>query len=531
MMRSAAILISTFCLTLFLYSCGSQSRSSDTIQKDELILAIGGLPMDGFDPTHGWGLLGTPLFQSKLFRFDEKLHLQSELAIGYQISDDGLKWTVKLRDDVKFSDGKPFSAEDVIFTFETAKKSKSFIDLTFLEKTDAIDSKTVQFTLKKPHSAFIYLMEGLGIVPKHAYTVSYSENPIGTGPYKLVKWDKEQQIIVEPNPFYFGKKPYFKKITFLSLSEDAAFSAAKAGKVDMIAVSPSLANQDVKGMRLQEVKSVDYRGISMPVLPDEGKLHNDHHIGNNVTSQIAIRKALNIGIDRQKIVDEVLNGYGSPAYSMADHLPWSNPDALFKDANLELAKSILEEAGWKETRDGIREKDGTKAEFTVFYPRTNQSDLEQGLALAFAKMAMPMGIRVQVKSVSFDALGRTFDQPVLYGGGSLNPLDFYKAYSSNTIADNTNHNNFYSSNTVDDYFRKALAALTIEDANSYWGKAQWDGKTGFSFKGDAVWVPLVTFKHLYLINENLEIGSGRKLEPHPHSWPVADNIESWYWKD
>lgn len=523
-------IVALFLFVMLWSSCKEKNKNETDTKKDELVLAIGGLPDNGFDPTNGWGQLGNPLFQSKLFRYDKDLKLKNELATDYEVSDEGKKWTVDLRDDVKFSDGETLTAEDVVFTFETAKESKSIVDLTYLEKVSAADDNQVVFELKQPNSTFIYLLESLGIVPKHAYNNDYGENPIGSGPYELVKWDKGQQVIVRANPHYFGKEPFFKKITFLSLSEDAAFAAAKAGQVDMISVSPSISDKNVDGMSMVNLKTVDNRGVLMPVVPDEGETKDGRPIGNDVTSDKAIRKALNIGIDRQKIIDGVLNGYGNPAYTMVDDLPWGNPDAKFEDADLEEAKKILDDAGWKENDDGLREKDGTKAKFKVFYPASSHGETSQGLALSFVDMAKSMGIEVESKGVGFDELDKIYDNALIYGGGSRNPLDLYEAFSSETVATNTNHNNYYTNSTVDEYFEKALAAKSEEEANENWQKAQWDGETGFTYKGDAAWVWLVNFEHLYLIKDDLEIGA-QKLQPHPHSWPVTDFIEDWHWKD
>ena len=106
-------------------------------------------------------------------------------------------WTVTLRDDVKFSDGEPLTAKDVKFTFETAANSGSVIDLNVLEKVEAIDPTNVKFTLKEAQSTFVNNLVATGIVPEHAYSEDYAENPVGSGPFQLVQWDKGQQMIVQ----------------------------------------------------------------------------------------------------------------------------------------------------------------------------------------------------------------------------------------------------------------------------------------------------------------------------------------------
>ncbi len=349
-------------------SKSNQSNEKD-VKKDELVLSVGGEPDTGFDPTTGWGRYGSPLFQSTLLKRDNDLNIVNDIATSYEVSEDGKVWTVLLRDDVKFSDGKALTADDVKFTFETAQKNGSVVDLNVLEKVEAVDDYKVTFTLKEAQSTFINSLVVTGIVPKHAYGKDYAENPIGSGPYQLVQWDKGQQLIVKANPEYYDKQPYFQKITFLFLSEDATFAAAQAGEVDVAAIPASFSKQQVTGMRLEAVKSVDNRGIVFPYVKSGDVTEDGLPIGNDVTADPAIRHAINIAVDRQALIDGVLEGYGSKAYTSVDGLPWWNPDTVFEDADVDGAKKLLQDAGWKDADgDGILEKGTLKAEFSLYYP-------------------------------------------------------------------------------------------------------------------------------------------------------------------
>src|SRR5690606_19376688 len=102
------------------------------------------------------------------------------------------------------------TAQDVVFTFQTAKTSGSIIDLSNLSEVEKVNEQTVVFNLKQPESTFIYHLSTIGIVPEHAYQEHYNENPIGSGPYELVQWHRGQQLIVEANPYYYGEPPFFK---------------------------------------------------------------------------------------------------------------------------------------------------------------------------------------------------------------------------------------------------------------------------------------------------------------------------------
>jgi len=107
------------------------------------VLTIGGESEEGYDPTLGWGRYGSPLFQSTLLRRDEDLNIVNDLATDYTVSDDGLTWTVTIRDDAVFSDGEPLTAADVAYTFNKAAESGGLTDVTMLEEAVATDDTTV----------------------------------------------------------------------------------------------------------------------------------------------------------------------------------------------------------------------------------------------------------------------------------------------------------------------------------------------------------------------------------------------------
>src|SRR5690625_7922293 len=263
-------LLIAFILIVMVSACSSNSgnedeqTNEDVTKKDELVLAVGGETDEGFDPTTGWGMYGSPLFQSTLLTYDENFEVENDLATDYQVSDNGLEYVVNIREDVTFSDHTPLTAKDVVFTFETAKNSGSVIDLSNLEKVEAVDEFKVRFILKRPQSTFMTLLVTTGIVPEHAYDDTYNDNPIGSGPYQLVQWDKGQQMIVKANSNYYGDTYEFNKMTLLLLEEDAAFAAAKAGEVDVVSITPSFAEQEVSGMKRVALDTVDNRGIVFP---------------------------------------------------------------------------------------------------------------------------------------------------------------------------------------------------------------------------------------------------------------------------
>ena len=328
-----------------------------------------------------------PLIQSTLLRTTADMEFENDLATDYQVSEDGLTWTFTIREDVKFSDGEPLTAADVAFTFDTALASaNSEADLSMLERVEALDDKTVVFHLTKPYNAFLYTLAVFGIVPEHCYEAgAYGENPIGSGRYLLKQWDRGQQVILEANPDYYGKAPNIKTVIILFMEEDAALAAAKAGEVDIAYTSATYSEEQVDGYELLACKSVDSRGISLPTKPSGNSVTVEGDMvyegGNDVTCDLAIRQAMSYGLDRQAMIDNVLNGYGQVAYSVSDNMPWSSED-MKTPYDEQKAKQLLADGGWKDSDgDGILEKNGTAASFTVYYPSTDS--VRQALTQSF----------------------------------------------------------------------------------------------------------------------------------------------------
>lgn len=495
--------------------------------KDELVISVGtGIADGGYDPCTGYGIYGYGLFFSSLLKFDADIQLRPDIALKYEVSPDGLTYTFYLRDDVKFSDGTLLTAEDVAFTYLTAKNSGSSVDLTVLEDAKVLNDTTVEFTLNKKWSPFTSTAALLGIVPKHAYGEDFSDNPVGSGPWRLAQLDKQQQLIVVPNEYYYSTKPSFKKVTLLELDEEAALAAAKSGQLDVVMVNPEYAKEKIEGMELISLMTVDNRGFNLPTIPEyvnsEGKL-----IGNNVTADFAVRKALNIGIDRKKIIQNALNGIGIPAYGRVDALPWYNSETPFEDNRKEEAKKILEDAGWKDTDgDGIREKDGIRAEFTVT-GRTD--DLQRyNLAVALSEDAKELGINIIAKAAAWsDCKKDTLNIPTCWGSGNYSPIDLYNAYYSKMSGIGTNNTSLYSNPKVDMYIEQALAATTMDEAVKYWKLAQWDGETGINVDYPFLWI--VNIDHTYFVNNGIDIGN-QMLHPHGHGHPVIANMNEWSMK-
>lgn len=487
-------------------------------------------PAAGFDPLVAWGCgehVHEPLIQSTLITTDEDLNFVNDLATDYLCSSDGLVWTFTIRDDVVFSDGEPLSARDVAFTVNAVIDSAmSEADLSMVDRAVAVSDTVVELHLNKPHNALLYTLAVLGIVPEHAYGPEYGRNPIGSGRYVLERWDKGQQVIFTANPKYYGRKPSMERVVVVFMDEDAALAAVQKGEVDIAYTYATHARQAFEGYELAAYKTVDSRGVSLPSVPAGGTklVEGDmaFSTGNDVTADVAVRRAINCGLDRDAVIEHVLDGYGKVAYSVGDGMPWSSPD-MKVELDREKAARLLDEAGWKRGEDGVRSRDGVRAAFDIWY--SSDDSVRQALANEFANQMAELGLEVTPRGGSWDEIYlHQFSQPVLWGWGSNSPVEVYELNYS------TGWGNYscYESEITDAYLDEALAQTDVEASYEYWRKAMWDGVEGVAPQGAATWAWIANVDHLYFKREGLDVAH-QKPHPHGHGWSLVNNVDVWSW--
>lgn len=533
----AGVGLASISLGGILSACASETETGTSrsaaagSNANQVIVAMntGSEPAAGFDPFVAWGAgehVHEPLIQSTLFTTDENMEFVNDLATDYFSSEDGMRWTFMIRDDVKFSDGTPLSAEDVAFTINGIISSDaSQADLSMVSEVIAVDATTVELVMNKPFNALLYTLAVVGIVPAHAYGKDYGRNPIGSGRYLLEQWDQGQQIILVANPDYYGKKPLMERVIIVFMEEDAALAAAHSGQVDIAFTSAVLSEQSITGYELLSCESVDSRGISLPIVPsgstkEEGG--SEYPVGNDVTAELAIRRAINYVVDRESMIENVLNGHGLPAYSVSDGMPWASPDMKVK-TDQEYAKSLLLDDGWSEGSDGIMQKGELRAAINLIYPSGDST--RQALAAEFANQLKQIGIEVSVQGLSWDDIyPHQYSDPILWGWGSNSPIEVYDLNYSQGGGNFSSYDSLIS----DAYFDEALAQPEVKDSYELWQKAQWDGSQGVAPQGEATWVWLANIDHLYFKRTDLNVAD-QKPHPHGHGWSLVNNVDQWSW--
>lgn len=298
--------------------------------------------------------------------------IEPVLAESWDISDDGLVYTFHLRQGVKWHDGTPFTAEDVVFTFEAVQLEENAIDWrpNLIQgdqpmQFEAVDDYTVKVTLSQPDAAVLTAL-GIPIVPKHAFESAqmvdapFNTNPIATGPFKFVEWNTGESIVLEANKDYWRGAPCIDRLVvrFIEGPTNAA-NALLAGELDFARVDGADVTpfQDNPDFVLQTASRdlMRYAGFN---------------VRSANFSDPAVRRALMVGLDRQAIIDVAAGGYGTIPNSVFNKAVFMyeegrNPQYRYDP---EQAKQMLTDAGWTDTDgDGVLDKDGQPMTMRLVY--------------------------------------------------------------------------------------------------------------------------------------------------------------------
>lgn len=504
--------------------CGGSSN-----EKNGISVYIGGTIFDdSLDPVKGAMSYGYPFTNNALTKVNAESEYVGDLATEWDISDDALTYTFKLREGVTFHDGSDFTADDVVFTYEQVKENQGEnenVDLSRMASVKAADPYTVVFKLNEPYSSFLDQTACLGIVPEDGYnSEAFDTMPIGTGPWKVVQYDTAQKIIVQANEEYYGGAPSIEQVTILNMEEDTAIANAKSGQLDVVMVDPNYADEKVDGMHIENLETMDVRQISLPVTAEAEYTTADGKtvtVGNDITSDPAVREALDIGIDRQKIIDDALNGIGKPAEGFTDNLVWGNT-VSHEDGKKDEAVKLLENAGWTMGKDGIYEKNGKQCRFTLFAPSGDTARFQ--LASAVAEEAEKIGIKIDVDQKTWDELSVLANSNgVVWGWGQFDPVILKNLfYSEDFTGTGTSNTVRYSNDKVDSLIEKALSAASRDEAVEAWKGVQAEAA------GDRAYLYIVNIEHSYFIRDGLDISADTQIpHPHGHGAPIINNMNEW----
>jgi len=344
------------------------------------------------DPTTDSSALGINVF---LNIFDQLSEIRDDGGVGPQLaesweaSDDQTVWTFTLRERVKFHDGTPLTLDDVIWTYNKVlgdAKSPVRAYLTQVNTLEKIDDRRLRFTLKIPFVTFAKQVSLVSIVSRAAYekmgAQQFSLTPVGSGPFKVARWVKDQVVELQANEAYWRGPATIQKVLFKPVpSEAARASALLTGELDIVPVlPPSLVDTLSNKPGIKIVKVASNRAV-----------FGGFNVNEPVVSNVKVRLAVNHAIDRAAITAKLLRGMGEPLGQIAAPPIFGfDPSIKPPKYDVALAKSLLQEAGYK----------GEKIVFQ--YPNNRWAFADQ-VAQAIAGYLGAAGINVELKSSEFSA--------------------------------------------------------------------------------------------------------------------------------
>lgn len=410
-----------------------------------------------------------------LIKSDNNLEMIGDLASSWE-QPDPTTIIFHLRDGVKWHDGTEFTADDVKFTYDLMTSGENVAvfptsgEYSIISSVDVVDKKTVKFTLKEASVPFMEWL-ALPILPKHILagqdlsSTEFWQKPVGTGPYVFDSWNKGEEIIFKANPNYFGDKPKIETVRYIILpDENSRINLLKSGDVQAIKILPksSKALEGQAGVKIISNPSANWYGINLPYILPQFK-------------DTAVHQAIAYALNKKLMVDTIFAGHAVPAYGPYRKESWVYNPAIEFNQDVEKAKKLLDDAGWKPGKDGIREKDGVKLEFELLYVATSEE--RKDLAVAVASDLEKIGIRaIPTSKANWDELNQNVfhNNAVIMAFGS--PFDpdnnNYQIYHSSYIGNGWNNPAGYSNPEVDRLLEQGRTTSDREERKKIYGQYQ-----------------------------------------------------------
>lgn len=331
---------------------------------------------------------------------DGQIEVVPDLAESWEANEDLTQYTFKLRTDVTWHDGEPFTAQDVKFTFDSVLNPEVNAQfsgpVSAIDSVEAPDDATVIFNLKASFAPLpVMLGYNQAIVPKHLLEnqdlnqpAEFLASPVGTGPFKFVELAQGSHLRVEANEDYFDGRPHLDGIIFQIITDgNARVAQVRSGDVDFTVIDPPQVNSvsDAEGLQIIEATQVNYYFLAF-----------NHQVER--LQDVRARQALTMALDRDGIVENMLQGYGQVA--KGPHHPalgdFYNPDVAPIEYDPEGAKQLLADAGWEPGDDGVLVNEAGER-FTILLNGPNGYPVLEQL-LTYAQQAYTdLGIEVTLE--------------------------------------------------------------------------------------------------------------------------------------
>ena len=476
------------------------------------------------------------LIYSGLIKFDHRGLPISDLAVDWAISMDGTSYNFALNPEAKWHDGQPVTADDVVFTYEMLKQGNGYLPSDLVDfwndiKIQTIDTQTVQFTLEEAYSPFLSYLS-IGILPKHIWgNMTFDQmvdskvniQPIGSGPFVLdellLTGGNIDGVILKNNSLYYGDKPYLEEVEFYYYADSVlAFQAYQQGLIDGI----SYLSEEVLGSALTEPDLSLYSSR----LPIESMVFlNLDNSDVDFFQNTDVRKALLMGLNRTKIVNDILNGQAIIAHGPILSGNWAYYENIAKvEYDSYKAIETLKTAGYilANEQDQVRSKDGKTINFTMLYP---DDDLHRLIAEAIQQKWAAINVLVNLEAVPYDELinvrleNRDYEAALIDLNLSYVPdPDPYAFWDQTQVSTGQNYSQ-WNNRTVSQYLETARVEMDQDERERLYRNFQ------VVFAEELPALPLYNSIYNFAVSARVK---GISTGPIYKSSDRFQNIESWY---
>ncbi len=483
-MKSKAVLF----LLLFLFSCSDNAQKTelDSLAEDNIpaygdAYVVGSLsdasylnPILANDTASGTAI--AQLFNGML-KFDKNLNIVGDLAESYEVAKDGLSIVFKLRKDVLWHDGEPFTAKDVEFTYkiliDSNTRTSYSADFLIVKEFIVIDDYTVKVTYDTPFAPNLQNWM-MSIIPEHIFrgldinNAPANRNPIGTGPYKFVSWQTDQKIVLAANPYYHEGKPYIERYIIQVVPDSAVqFLELRNESLDLVGLTPDqwgAYDSFFKHYNKYREPSFAFTFFGMNML-------------RKPFDNVDFRRAIQYAINKNDIIDGVLLGTGKEAIGPYPPQSWAyNTNIPFAEYNPQKALEILKELGFEDiNKDGYLEHNGKPFEFTI---TTNQGGKQRELAAqVIQEQLKKIGIKTSIRIIEFSTFinqyiaKRDFDALIMGWSLTLDP-DQYALWHSKQTAPREYNFMSYNNPKIDELYENARRTFNQEERKKMYFEIQ-----------------------------------------------------------
>lgn len=486
------ILFITLMLSFFVTGCGKAPDSQMKVEHQNVLPSIESADPNGTlvlalsgEPTFFNPILYTDsesgevvdLVFNGLVKVNETLEIIPDLAERWETSDDGREWKFFLKKGVKFHDGEELTAKDVVFTFNkildtttnTVRRSDYIINgkpIKFLVAGKYI----VKAVLPEPFAPFLVRMS-MGILPEHLFRneninkSKYNQNPIGTGPFKFVRYKTADHVKLTRNDSYFGRIPLLKDIYFkIIMDSNVQLIALRKGEIDLAGIQP----KDLEMMEKENKVNIfkydrmlySYFGFNCQKAPFDNP---------------DVRRALAYAIDKKALIKTVTKGLASPAYSPSHPISWAyNPEVEKYEYNPKKAKELLFSQGWKLVGKQMV-KDGQSFKFHVYIAKGSKASEKTVTMVQF--FLKQIGVDLEIRILEWSSLlkivnaveqPKAFDSIMMAWSLGIDP-DSYSIWHSSQYPKGFNHNG-YANKEVDMLLERGRRELDRDKRSQIYGR-------------------------------------------------------------